>query len=100
MMALRKSLLERFLYAIGTKHWSNLQQSAQHNHVKHRTILHLGSLVHGVNLIHGDVLTRRLLDDAKAVVDQDATRLDFRLKLLQRRLVQHYGNIVFAEDGR
>ena len=83
MMALGKCFLERFFYAVGTYHRSHLQQSTQHNHVKHLAVLHLGSLVHRVNAIDGDVLTCWRVQNAIAIVNQDATRLQLGFKLLQ-----------------
>ena len=85
VMTLGQCFLESFLHALVAHHGSHLQQSAQHNHVEHLGVLQLGSLVHGVNAIDGDVLTRRRIDDAVAVVDKNASGFDLRHELVERR---------------
>ena len=83
VMTLRECLLQRLLHTLVTDYGGHLQQTTQNNHVEDLTVFHLGSLIHGVNLVDGDVLTGRLVDDAEAVVDEDTSGLDLRFELLQ-----------------
>ena len=99
VMALGKGLFQGLLHTVSADYGSHLQQSAEDNHVEDLAVLHLSSLVHCVNTVDGDVLARRRIDDTKAVVNEHATGLDFGFKLLERGLVEHYGNVVLREDG-
>ena len=100
MMSLRQRLEESLLYTFVAHNWGNLEQTTEHNHIKHLTVLHLCSLVHRVNLIDSDILARRLLDDTKSVVDEDSAGFDFRFELLKRRLIQNHSDIILTEDRR
>ena len=62
VMALGQRFLEGLLHALIADHGSHLQQTAKNNHVKDLAVLHLGSLVHRIDAIDGDVLARRLVD--------------------------------------
>ena len=83
VMALGKGLEEGLLHTLVAYDGSHLEQTTEHNHVEHLAVLHLGSLVHGVDLVDGDVLTGGLVDDTKAVVDENTTGLDLRLELFE-----------------
>ena len=83
MMTLGQRLEERFLHTLVTYNGANLEKSAKHNHIEHLRVLHLGSLVHSIDAIDGDILSRRRIDDSKAVVDEYSTRFDFRFKLVE-----------------
>ena len=83
VMALRQSLIESLLHTLVAHYRSHLEQSAQHNHVEHLTILHLSSLIHGIDFENSNVFTSWLLDDTEAIIDKYATRLDLGFKLLK-----------------
>ena len=82
-MTLWQGLLQSFLNTLVADDGSHLQQTTEDNHVEHLTVLHLSSLVHRIDLIDGDVLTGGLVDDTKTIVDENATRFDLRLELLE-----------------
>ena len=99
-MALGQRLEQSLLKAVGGHYGADFQQSAEHNHVEHLRILHLGSLVHGVDAIDVDVIAHGSLGDAEAVVDEDAAGLHLRQELVERRLIEHDGHVIFTEDRR
>ena len=87
MVALRQTLIESLVKAVGTNHRAYAKQSTKHNHVEDLRVFHLCSLVHGSYTIHLDVGACRRIDNTKAVVDEYATRLNLAFKLVERRLV-------------
>ena len=99
-MTLRQRLVESLVQSVGAYYRTNLEQSAKYNHVEHLGVLHLGSLVHGINAIDGNVLALWRIDDSIAVINKDSSSLHLGLKLIERRLVEHDGHIVMAEDRR
>ena len=100
VVTLGESLPEGFLHTAGTYYGTDVKESSQDDHVEYLTVLHLGSLVHGVDLVDLDVGARGRVDDAVAVVDEYAAGLELGLELLERGLVEHDGDVVLAEDGR
>ena len=99
-MTLWQRLEECLVQTFGADHGTHFQQSAQYNHVEHLPILHLCRLVHSVDTVDGNILPGRWVHDTVSVIDENAARLQLGFKLIQRRLVQDYGNIKLAQDGR
>lgn len=83
MMALRKRLEKSFLYTALAHYRTNLQHGTQHNHIEDLGVLHLHGLLHGIQTVDLNVCAGGRIDDAVAVVDEDATRLQLRLELLE-----------------
>ena len=82
-MALRQRLEECLLQAIGRYYGAYLQQSAEHNHIEHLRVLHLGSLIHSIDAIDVDIVALRNIEDTEAVVDENATGLHLRQELVE-----------------
>ena len=99
-MALRQRLEECLVQTVSAHHRTNLQQTTQHNHIKHLSVFHLSRLVHRINTIHGDVLTLRRIHDTIPIIDQHTARLNLRFKLIERRLIQYDSHIIMAQDRR
>lgn len=78
---------------------SNLQQTAQYNHVECFGVVHLIGGIHSVDAVNVDILTCGRVDNAVAVVDKYAAGLYLTLELLQRGLVQNDSRVVFAQNG-
>ena len=100
VMALGQGLEQCLVQSLCADDRTNLEQSAQYNHVEYLRVLQLGSLVHSVDTVYIDILTCRRIDDAETIVYKYAARLNLRLKLVERRLVEHYSHIVMAENWR
>ena len=57
------------------------------NHIENLAVLHLSSFVHRIHTIDGNVGACRRIDNTIAIIDDDTARLNFRLELVERRLV-------------
>ena len=83
MMTFGQRLEQGAVQTFGAHHGADLEQTAEHYHVKNLGVLHVGCFVHGVYAVDVDVLAGGWIDDAVAVVDKDAAGFNLRLKLLQ-----------------
>ena len=97
-MAFGQGFLQSFDDVFQRNHWFDFEESAQYNHIECFGIVHLVGGIHSINAVNMDILTGRWINDAIAVVDEYTTRFHFAFKLLQRRLVEDNGCVVFAED--
>ena len=99
-MPFGQGLVESFLHASVADDRAYFQQSAEYDHVEHLSVFHLRRLVHGVDAIDVDVASGGRIEDAVAVVDEYSAWLHLWLKLLERWLVEHHGDVVSTEYGR
>ncbi len=72
MMTFGQRLEQGAVQTFVAHHWADLEQTAEHYHVKNLGVLHVGCFVHGVYSVDVDVLAGGRIDDAVAVVDKDA----------------------------
>ena len=83
MMTFGQGLLQASEYAIQRNHRFQFQQSTQYDHVECFGIIHFIGCIHCVDAIHFDIFTRRRVDDAISVVNQDTARLYLTFEFLQ-----------------
>ncbi len=100
MVALREGFPEGCQHAVDLHDRTDLQKTSKHDHVESLDEVHLGRRVHRIDAVNLDVLPCRRLVDSVAVVDDDSARLHLRFELLQRRLVQHDGDVVAGKNRR
>ena len=100
MVSLGQCLEEGLVETIKTDNGTDLQQSTENNHIENLSIPHLCRLVHGIDAVDGYILPCRRIDYSEAIIDKYPTAFQLWLKLLERWLVEHNGDVVFAEDRR
>ena len=97
---LGKRLFQAHHHVLHRDHGAHLEVTAQDHRVEQLGLAHLRALGRGVDRIDFDVLAHRMPRDAVRVVDQHAARLDHRLELLHRLLVQDDRRVELVRDGR
>ena len=88
-------LLQTLDHTFDLNHRSNLENTAEDNHVECLLITHAERLLCSIHFVDLNIVALILEYDAVRIVNQDATFLNARFELIELRLVQYDHNVVF-----